>query len=99
MDNISIKTEKLLKYGKKQLSEKGVETQATTIRQVLDDISNVVGGGGGNENFAKYYVNQIINEDGTCDLEIEDYTNQTNNVYLIGQTIENNTTSLYLVDI
>ena len=99
MDNISIKTEKLLKYGKKQLSEKGVETQATTIRQVLDDISNVVGGSSGGENFGKYYVNQIINEDGTCDLEIEDYTNQTNNVYLIGQTTQNNETNLYVVDL
>lgn len=97
MDNPMIKTEKLLKYGKKQLTDKGVETTATTIRQILDDISNVVAGGG--ENFAKYHINQIINEDGTCDLEIEDYTNQTSNVYLIGQTIENDTTNLYIVDV
>lgn len=41
MDSLQIKTEKLLKYGKTKLSEKGVESMATNLRGVLDDIGNI----------------------------------------------------------
>lgn len=41
MDNLQTKTEKLLKYGKTKLSEKGVESAATDLRGVLDDIGNI----------------------------------------------------------
>lgn len=43
MDSLQTKTEKLLKYGKIKLSEKGVESAATDIRGVLDDIGNING--------------------------------------------------------
>lgn len=43
MDSLQTKTEKLLKYGKIKLSEKGVESAATDIRGVLDDIGNIDG--------------------------------------------------------
>lgn len=44
-DNPQIQAEKLLKYGKKQLLDKGVTAQPTTLREVLDNISNVETGG------------------------------------------------------
>lgn len=43
MDSLQTKTEKLLKYGKIKLSEKGIESAATDIRGVLDDIGNIDG--------------------------------------------------------
>lgn len=41
MDSLQTKTEKLLKYGKTKLSEKGVDSTATDLRGVLDDIGNI----------------------------------------------------------
>ena len=46
MDNLQIKTEKLIAYGKQQLQGKGVESTATTIRETLDDIEKISAGGG-----------------------------------------------------
>ena len=40
-DNPEIQSEKLLKYGKKQLSDRGLESQATTVREVLDEIADI----------------------------------------------------------
>ena len=45
-DNLQVKAEKLLNYGKTQLRTKGVTSAATTVRQVLDDISDIQTGGG-----------------------------------------------------
>ena len=40
-DSLPTKIEKLLAYGKAQLGEKGVDSTATTVRGVLDDISSI----------------------------------------------------------
>lgn len=69
-DSTQIKTEKLLKYGKKQLTEKGVETQATTIREVLDDISNVKAEEP--TQYGAYNIEVIEKDDGTQELHITD---------------------------
>ena len=60
-DNLQVKSAKLLKYGKKQLGEKGVETQATTIREVLDDITNIQASGG----YGEYNIESVPLGDGT----------------------------------
>ena len=70
MDNPQIKTEKLLKYGKKQLTDKGVDTQATTIREVLDDISNVKAEEP--TQYGAYNIEVIHKDDGTQELHITD---------------------------
>ena len=70
MDTPQIKIEKLLKYGKKQLTDKGVETQATTFREVLDDISNVKAEEP--TQYGAYNIEVIEKDDGTQELHITD---------------------------
>lgn len=36
-------------------------------------------------NFDKYHITQVLNEDGTIDLEITDYAGQDDDNYLIGE--------------
>ena len=44
-ENLEEKIEKLITYGKTQLKNKNVETQANTLRNVLDDITKISVGG------------------------------------------------------
>ena len=63
MSSLQEKTEKLIVYGKSQLSSKGVESTATTIREVLDDVTNIQTGGGATG--TGQYLIQVVDYDGT----------------------------------
>lgn len=50
------------------------------------------------DGLAKYVVNQVVSGD-SCTLEIITYDNDTNNVYLIGNVLnEDNTQNLYILN-
>lgn len=54
--------------------------------------------GGGETNFAKYNITQVINGD-KCELHIVDIKTQTSNNYFVGQNVSQDKTQLYIVDI
>lgn len=45
-DNLKTKVDKLVAYGNEQLASKGISEQQTTLRKVLDKISDIQAGGG-----------------------------------------------------
>ena len=57
----------------------------------------VLTAGGGEPNFAKYNITQVINGD-KCELHIVDITTQTSNNYFVGQNVSQDKTQLYIVD-
>lgn len=58
----------------------------------------VLTGKGGEPNFAKYNITQVITGN-KCELHIVDITTQTSNNYLVGQLASQQDTQLYIVDI
>ena len=70
--------------------------------KIITPTASVSGGGsgGGEPNFAKYRITQIINGN-SCELQITDINESetTNDNYFVGQNIEQNNTQLYIVDI
>ena len=73
-DNLQVKAEKLLNYGKTQLRTKGVTSAATTVRQVLDDISDIQTGGGSGTDRLQWKCDNMKS------LAYECYNSKLNNV-------------------
>ena len=73
-DNLQVKAEKLLNYGKTQLRTKGVTSAATTVRQVLDDISDIQTGGGSGTDRLQWKCDNMKS------LQYECYNSTLNNV-------------------
>jgi len=61
------------------------------LASAIDSIS------GGETNFEKYYIIQVVSED-TCSLQIVDYTTQVDDTYLVGTIIVDNMQKIYIVD-
>lgn len=85
---------------KQAIIAKGVEvSDSDTFRSYAEKIGLISGGGAGGGNFEKYHIDQEIDENGHTTLHIVDITDQTTNNYMVGQVINGNHTTLYIVDL
>lgn len=68
------------------------------MAKIVNPLIVLTGKGGGEPNFAKYNITQVITGN-KCELHIVDVETQTSNNYLVGQLTSQNDTQLYIVDI
>lgn len=80
-----------------KVSDKGGTLPANKNLQNLANAIDSITVGGGEPNFAKYHIVQVISGN-NCQLQIVDYTSQVNDNYLVGTIVVDDTQKIYIVD-
>ena len=88
------KLKKLIKYGNQQLNNKGCNSTAETLREVLDNISKLIVTET-EDGLYKLNIEQILQGTG-CILNISKFKPGSNNNYIVGQVIIGDDTHLYI---